>query len=140
MESNGKDVKNELNAGVPATVETEYSIAAKVITVHSSITAGIIIKVLYDYTTGANAQLVRVTAKDFAGDVRITGTGYALDESGNKAPVSFIVYRAKPTPEFEMIFKSGESSNVPFNCTMFPAVVGSEEVFFEVIPLGDESV
>lgn len=139
LESNGRDVKNELVVGTPASNPLHYSITAKVITVHATVVAGTLIKVLYDYTTGVSAQLVRVTAKDFAGNVRITGTGYALDESGNKAPVSFIVYNAKPTPEFEMVFKSGESTNVPFNCTIYPTTVGAEQVYFDIIPLGDET-
>ena len=138
LESNGRDIKNELTAGTPATGATEYSILAKVITVNVAVTAGTVIKVVYDYTTGVNAQLVRVTAKDFAGYCRVTGTGYALDESGNKSPVSFIVHKCKPTPEFEIMFKTGEASNVPFNCTMFTHKIGTEEVFFDVIPLGDE--
>ena len=139
LESNGRDVKNELVVGTPASNPLHYSIVAKVITVHATVVAGTLIKVLYDYTTGTAAQLVRVTAKNFAGDVRITGTGYALDESGNKAPVSFIVYRAKPTPEFEMMFANGTATNVPFNATMYPDKVGVEEVYFDIIPLGDET-
>lgn len=140
LESNGRDVKNELVLGAPLTVVTEYSIIDKVITVNTDVLDGSLIKVVYDYTTGTNAQLVRVTAKDFAGYCRVSGTGYAMDESGNKSPVSFIVYKSKPTPEFEIMFKSGEASNIPFNCTMFPHDIGAEKgVFFDVIPLGDET-
>jgi hypothetical protein len=136
---NGRDIVNELTAGTPGTTATAYSIATKVITVNSSIAQGTYIKVLYDYTTGANAQKVRVTAKDFPGYCRVSGTGYVLDESGNKAPVSFIVYKCKPTPEFEMTFATGKATEIPFNCSMFPDLVDGEEVFFDLIPLADEA-
>lgn len=138
LEDNERDVKNELTVGDPVTAETEYSIVADVITVDVSITDGMIVKAIYDYTTGISAQLVRVTAKDFAGFCRVTGTGYALDESGNKSPVSFIIHKCKPTPEFEIMFKTGEATNVPFNCTMFVHKIDAEDVFFDIIPLGDE--
>lgn len=138
LEANGRDIKNELTVGTPATGATEYSISNKVITVNVAVVAGTVIKAIYDYTTGVNAQLVRVTAKDFSGFCRVTGTGYAMDESGNKSPVSFIVHKCKPTPEFEIIFKTGEASNIPFNCTMFAHKIGTEDVFFDIIPLGDE--
>lgn len=138
LESNGRDIKNELKVGTPATKEDEYSITDKVITVNTAVTKGTLIKVLYDYTSGANTQLVRVTASDFPDYCRITGTGYALDESGNKSPVAFICYRCKPTPEFEMIFKAGEAAKIPFNCNMAPDIIGGKGVFFDIIPLADE--
>lgn len=138
LESNGRDIKNELTVGAPATKPEEYSVEDSVITVSSTITDGTLIKVLYDYTTGAGAQKVRVTSKDFAGDVRITGTGYALDESGNKAPVSFIVHRAKPAPGFEITFANGQATNIPFNCTMYPTIIENEDAYFDIIPLADE--
>lgn len=138
LETNERDRVNELTAGTPATTETEYSIATKDITVHTSVVEGTPIKVVYDYTTGAGAKRVRVTAKDFPGFVRITGRGYALDESGGKAPVSFIVHKCKPTPGFALNFESGAATNIPFDATMFPDKVDGEEVFYDLIPLPDE--
>lgn len=137
LDVNGRDVQNELIVGTPATTATHYSIAGLNITVHTSL-VGRLIKVVYDYTSGINAQLVRVTSRDFAGFVRVTGTGYALDESGNRTPISFIVHKCKPTPEFEMIFQNGEATNVPFNAIIHPTAVGGVDVFFDIIPLGDE--
>lgn len=139
LEANGRDIKNELVAGTPATNATDYSIATKDITVNSAITAGTPIKVVYDYTSGANAKRLRVTSKDFPGYVRITGRGYALDESNNKSPVVFTVHRAKITPEFELTFEGGTATNIPFNAMIMPEKMDETEVFFDLVPLPDEA-
>ena len=56
-----------------------------------------------------------------------------------RAPVAFTCYRQKPTAEFEMTFKTGEATNVPFNCDLSADLVnGEESVFFDVIPLVGE--
>lgn len=139
LEANGRDPKNELKVGTPATKVDEYSITNKVITVNTAVTKGTLIKVLYDYTTSAGAQLARLTANDFPKYCRITGTGYRLDESGNNAPVSFIVYRCSPDTDFEIIFKGGEATNITFNGTMSPALVGTDNTYFDIIYLPVET-
>lgn len=139
LASNGRDIVSELTADTTASAADKYAINGKEITVHNTITNGTYLRCAYDYTSGANTQLVRVTAQDFAGDVRITGRGYAKDESGNKSPVAFIVHRATPTPDFEITFANGQATNVNFNCTMLATLIDNEMAFYDIIPLPDET-
>lgn len=137
LEANGRDKKVELIAGASASA-TEYEVTDTKITVDATILEGAVIKVLYDYTAGEGASRVRITSKDFPNFIRITGRGYALDEDGGKAPIAFIIHKAKPTPEFEMNFESGEATSTPFNAMIFPEKIGCTEVFSDIIPLGNE--
>lgn len=139
LETNGRDVKHELTATESSPGEKEYKIEGQKITVNSAIEEGKYLKVLYDYSSGVSARLMRVTASDFPGYLRITGRGYALDESGNKAPVAFACYRCKPTSDFEITFRSNEATSIPFNCKMAIDLIGTDQVYFDIIPLPDES-
>jgi len=136
---NGRDIVSELTADTTASAADKYAINGKEITVHNTITEGTYLRCAYDYTSGANTQLVRVTADDFPFDVRITGRGYGKDESGNISPVAFIVHRAKPTPDFEMTFANGQATNINFNCTMLATLIDNEMAFYDIIPLPDET-
>lgn len=128
----------ELSAGTPGDKEDEYSISSKDITVNTAL-KGEYIRVVYAYETDTGTPLIRVTGKDFPGYIVIGGEGYGEDENGNRAPVAFTCYRAKPTAEFEMTFKTGEATNVSFNCDLSADLVnGEESVFFDVIPLVGE--
>jgi hypothetical protein len=139
LASNGRDIVSKLTADTTASAADKYAINGKEITVHNTITEGTYLRCVYDYTSGANTQLVRVTADDFPFDVRITGRGYGKDESGNIAPVAFIVHRAKPTPDFEMTFANGQATNINFNCTMLATLIDNEMAFYDIIPLSDET-
>ncbi len=139
VEANERDKKGELKL-VKSPVKTgEYSITDKVITVFTDVADGSAIKVIYDYKTSETARRIRVTATNFPGYVRIFGTGYALDESGNKSKVSFICHKAKPTPDFEINFQGGTATNIPFNCTLSPYRIDGEEAYYDIIPLPDEA-
>lgn len=135
---NGRDVIAELKSGTPTSDETKYSIDAKVITVNTAL-KGKLLRVIYSYETVDNTPLVRVTGSDFANYCVISGKGYSEDELGVKSPVVFVCYRAKPTPEFEITFKSGEATNVPFNCNLSVDLVGNESAYFDIVPLIHES-
>jgi hypothetical protein len=141
VDSNGGRV--ELTAGDPATVATAYSIAAKEITVSSTIADDTILLCTYKYTTGENAMQVSLTAKDFPRYLRIIGVGVCDDESNNRVPVKFEVKRMKVSPEFQLTFSSGgEATEVTFNGDMYThkEVVNGEivEKYFDFIVLGDE--
>ena len=71
----GRNIVSELTADTTASAAGKYAISGKEITVHSTITNGTYLRCVYDYTSGANTQLVRVTVDDVPFDVRITGRG-----------------------------------------------------------------
>ncbi|NLJ58226.1 MAG: hypothetical protein GX339_05205 [Tissierellia bacterium] len=135
---NGRDLQNELKLGDPEDDTGEYSISAERITVNEEL-KGKHIRVIYRYKTEDDTPLVRVTSEDFSEVCTITGEGYREDESGNKNPVSFICYRAKPTPEFEITFESGTATEVPFNCDLSVDIVNGESVYFDIIPIIGET-
>lgn len=137
VEENGRDLKLELKSGAPAENTGEYSISGKKITTHAGL-KGKYIRVIYRYETVTDTPLLRVTAEDFAGSCTIIGEGYREDESGNKNPVSFICYRAKPTPEFEIKFETGVATEIPFNCDLSVDLVDGDSVFFDIIPLTEK--
>lgn len=126
--------RSELKVGDPTTEEDKYLINGKEITLHTA-HEGKYIKAIYDYTADTGTQMVRLTAKDFPGYCRITGTGYRLDESGGKHPVSFIAHRFKPDPNFEITFAGGTATNITFSGKLSPNLVDNEEVYFDLIYL-----
>lgn len=141
---NIRDKKNELTVGDPETVEAEYSIVDKEITVNTDIAEGTVILCVYDYTTGENAKKVTVTATDFPQFIRITGRGIGEDESGNKAPVAFDVKKFKVSPDFEMTFASGAATEIQFNGDMFADDVIEDgkivKKYYDITVLSDELI
>ncbi|GEM_PF-6069107 len=139
---NGRDKVQELKLGDHLTNPDEYSITDKEITVHSDVADGTTLRANYDYTAGEKSKKLRLTTKDIAGFVRITGSGFGIDESGNKAPIKFIIHRMQPSPDFALNFSSSEATNVPFNGKILPEkmdVNGEQvEVFWDYIELADE--
>lgn len=144
LDTNGRDKTIELVEGDPATNDDEYSITGTTVTVSSTIADGTEIRAHYDYTAGVNTKKLRMTTEDIAGAVRITGSGYGIDENDNKAPIKFIIHRMKPSPDFAINFAAGEATNIPFNGRILPELVNVDgktvNEFWSYIELTDETL
>lgn len=136
---NNRDISTEQTVGTPATVVDTYSISGTTVTLNTT-TAPVGSKFLavYDHTSTALARKMTITANNFPGYVRITGTGLAVDEAdGLTYPVRFDIKKAKVKPGFEWTFASDAPTEIPFEYDLFPVTIGNDKVFFDTTVLGE---
>ena len=137
-----RDLGAEQTAGTPASVENTYSIADKTVTLNAT-TAPVGTKFLvsYEYTSGVNAQNIKITASDFPNFITIRGTGLVDDDQeGQKIPVSFIIHKAKVQQEFELTMEGTSATELAFNCDCYTILntAGTRE-YCSITILADEA-
>jgi hypothetical protein len=139
---NERDLGAEQVAGTPASTPNTYSISGKEITLNATTAPlGTSIVVFYDYTTGANAQNVKITASDFPSFISISGIGLVDDDqAGQKVPVSFRIHKAKVQPSFELTMATTEATELEFMCDLYTIIntVGERE-YVDIVKLNDEA-
>jgi hypothetical protein len=140
---NDRDLGTEQTAGTPATTEDEYSISGLVVTLNAT-TAPEETKFVatYNYTSGENAQNIKITANDFPGFVTIRGRGlYDDDQLGVTVPVSFTIHKAKVLPSFELTAEEGAATVLDFTVDCYPILNSdSDREFVDMVKLNDEAV
>lgn len=116
-----RDLKAEQTAGTPASVENTYSITDKTITLNATTaTLGTKFLVSYEFTSGVNAQNIKITASDFPNFITIRGTGLVDDDQeGQKIPVSFKIHKVKVQQEFELTMEGTTATELAFNCDCY---------------------
>lgn len=138
---NERDLGTEQTVGV-ATNPNEYSIVGKIITLNST-TAPQHSKftVTYEYTSGANAQNIKITASDFPGFITITGRGLVDDDQeGQKIPVSFKIHKAKVQPSFELAMTADNATELDFTTDCYTIVnAAGEREYVDIVKLNDEA-
>ncbi len=138
-----RDLGTEQTAGTPASTVNTYSITGKEITLNAtSGVAGTKVFISYDYTSGANAQNVKITASNFPAFITIRGRGLTDDDqSGTKVPVSFKIHKAKVKPEFELTMSPDAATELPFECDCY-TILNSDGVreYVDILRLTDEAV
>lgn len=135
-----RDLGTEQTAGTPASTANTYSITGTTITLNAtSGVAGTKIYVSYDYTSGANAERVAITASNFPAFITIRGRGFWDDSVSGRIPVSFVIHKAKVKPEFELTMAGDAATEFNFE-TDIVAVKNSSGVFEDVVitKLNDE--
>jgi hypothetical protein len=70
----------EYTLGTPASNATDYSVAGKVLTFHTSVTNGTQFKVYYQVNTASDAKSVKVTSDQFGKTFRVTLDVLVVDE------------------------------------------------------------
>lgn len=75
----------EYTLGTPATNATEYSIAAKELTFHTTVTNGTQFRIYYQAQTPSDAKTVKVTSDAFGGSFRVVLDVLVVDEYTKKA-------------------------------------------------------
>jgi hypothetical protein len=137
-----RDLGVEQTAGTPASTENTYSIVGRTITLNAtSGVAGTKVFVSYDYTSGVNAQNVKITASDFPNFITIRGRGLVDDDqAGTKIPVSFKIHKAKVKPEFELTMAGDAATELSFETDCY-TILNSEGIreYVDVVKLNDES-
>lgn len=137
-----RDLDVEQVAGTPASVENSYSIAGRVVTLNATTApTGTKFVCTYDYTSGVNAQNIKITATDFPNFITITGTGLVDDDQeGKKIPVSFKVHKAKVQPQFELTMASNAATELDFTTDCY-TIINSEgdREYVSIVKLNDES-
>ncbi len=136
-----RDLGVEQTAGIPASTVNTYSITDKTITLNAtSGVAGTKVFVSYEYTSGANAQNVKITASDFPQFITIRGRGLVDDDqSGTKVPVSFKIHKAKVKPEFELTMSPDAATELAFEVDCY-TIINSAGVreYVDIVKLNDE--
>lgn len=138
---NPRDLSTEQTAGVPGTTINTYSIDAKVVTLNATTApSGTKFFAKYDYTSGANARKLKVTADDFPTYIRITGKALEKDDiTGEYVPVVIDVKKAQVQTDFEVALSAGSAANVAFNCDCLTILDSTNEnTFYEISELIDE--
>lgn len=137
-----RDLDTIQTAGTPATTENEYSISGTEITLNSTTApAGTHIWVSYDYTSGANAENLKITANDFPTFITIRGKGILEDDQANlRVPVSFIIHKAKVRADFELTMANDAATEVAFDCDCYTIkdCTNNERVSVNITKLVDE--
>jgi hypothetical protein len=136
---NDRDISIEQLVGAPATVVNEYTISGAVVTLNVTTAAvGTKFIAVYNYTTSALARKMIITANNFPGYTRITGTSLVVDQfDGLTYPIKFDIKKAKVKPGFEWSFASDKATEIPFEYDLYPVTVGNDKVFFETVLLGE---
>lgn len=118
---NERDVREEQTVGSPATNPNEYSITGDVVTLNATTGAeGTKFLVSYDYTSGVNAQNIKITANDFPSFITIRGKGIVDDDqAGKKMPITFVIHKAKVQPNFTLTMESTAATELEFNCDCY---------------------
>lgn len=95
----------EITKGDPATNEDEYSIAAKIVTLHSTITNGTQIVVYYDVATATDAKTIRITSDSFPASFKVVLDVLVTSYSDKQLyPAQLTIFNAKANDDwnFEM--------------------------------------
>lgn len=136
-----RDLGAEQTAGTPGTTVNEYSIDALEVTLNATTGAeGNKFLVSYEYTSGVNAQNIKITPSDFPNFITIRGTGLVDDDQeGKKIPVSFKIHKVKVQPEFELTMEGTAATEVAFNCDCYTILnsAGTRE-YSNIVVLQDE--
>lgn len=138
---NPRDLGAEQEAGTPGTTENEYSISGTTVTLNATTAPeGTKFFAKYDYTSGAAARNLKITADDFPSYVRLTFKGLEKDDiSGNYVPVTVEIYKAQVQTDFELIMSAGSASNIQFNCDCYTVLdSANDKTFYSVTELIDE--
>lgn len=119
--TNERDIGTEQTVGTPATTENEYSISGTTVTLNATTAPeGSKVFVSFDYTSGANAQNIKITANDFPAFITIRGEGLVDDDQiGQKIPVAFVIHKAKVKPEFTLTMESTVATELDFSCDCY---------------------
>jgi hypothetical protein len=141
--SGERDLGTEQEVGNPGTTENKYSILAKEITLNSTTCPkDTKIVVFYEYTSGATAQNIKITAADFPTFITITGRSLVDDDvTGKKIPVSFKVHKCKVKPEWELVMGSDSATELAFDCDCYTVLNSdNEREFIDIVKLNDEAI
>jgi hypothetical protein len=140
--SGERDLGVEQVVGTPGTTENKYSISVKEVTLNATTApVGTKFVAFYDYTSGAAAQNIKITAADFPSFITITGRGLVDDDvAGKKVPITFKIHKAKVVTDFELTMQSDSATEIPFDCDVYTILnsVGERE-FVDIVKLTDES-
>lgn len=98
----------EITLGTPGTNATEYSISAKVMTFHSSVTSGTAFRVYYKVNTAADAKRVKVTSDQFGKTFKVVLDVVVVDEFTKQANSGQLVI---PNAKFEDNFNLNFSAD-----------------------------
>jgi hypothetical protein len=140
--ANERDIDTEQTVGTPGTTVNEYSISGDEITLNATTAAsGTKFLVSFDYTSGANAKNVKITANDFPAFITIRGRGIVDDDQvGQKMPVSFIIHKAKVKPDFSLTMESTTATELEFNCDCYTILNSDgDREYIDMTLLGDEA-
>lgn len=136
-----RDLGTEQTAGTPASVENEYSIVGRVVTLNATTAPdGTKFRVDYEYASGANTQNIKITASDFPNFITITGTGIVDDDQeGQKIPVTFKLHKVKVKPEFELTMASTSATELAFDCDCYTIINSDgDREYSDICVLQDE--
>lgn len=133
-----RDFGTEQTAGTPATAN-QYSITGRVVTLHSTM-SGKRFVASSEYTSGVNAQNIKITAEDFPKFITITGRGLVDDDQENLViPVTFKIHKAKVKPDFELTMQAGTATELPFDCDCYTILnSANKREFVNIVKLNDE--
>ncbi len=137
-----RDLGTEQIAGDPALNQDEYSISGTTITLNATTAPeGTKFIVFYDYTSGINAENIKITAEDFPQFIKITGRGLVNDDvEGTLFPVSFTIHKAKVQPNFELTMSSDSATELDFTCDCYTILnANGEKEFVDIVKLNDEA-
>jgi hypothetical protein len=136
-----RDLGAEQTVGDPSTNPNEYSLATATVTLNATTGAeGTKFLVSYEYTSGANAQRIKITSDDFPNFITIRGEGLVDDDqAGQKIPVSFKIHKAKVQQEFELTMEGTTATELAFNCDCYTILDGSDRLYTDIVFLQDES-
>ena len=140
--ANERDLDTLQTAGTPASTPNEYSISGLEITLNATTApAGTKIFVSYDYTSGANAENLKITANDFPQFITLRGRGILEDDqSRSRIPVSFKIYKAKVRADFELTMANDAATEVAFDCDCYTIRDSNgDRVSVEMTKLVDEA-
>jgi hypothetical protein len=141
--ANERDLGTEQLLGTPGTTEDKFSISTATITFNStSCPEGTKIIVFYEYTSGATAQNLKITATDFPDFITITGRAIVDDDqAGSKIPVAFKVHKAKVLPNFELTMAADAATELDFTVDCYTVLNSAgEREYIDITKLNDESV
>lgn len=137
-----RDLGAEQKLGAPSTKTDEYSISGKEVTLNATTGAlGTKFVCTYEYTSGANAINVKITANDFPNFITITGRGLVNDDQDGKIiPISFKVHKAKVKPEFELTMANDNATELDFTCDCYTIINSEgEREYINIVKLEDEA-
>jgi hypothetical protein len=137
-----RDLGTEQIAGDPALNQDEYSISGTTITLNETTAPeGTKFIVFYDYTSGINAENIKITAEDFPQFIKLTGRGLMNDDvDGTLVPVSFTIHKAKVQPNFELTMSSDSATELDFTCDCYTILnANGEREFVDIVKLNDEA-
>lgn len=131
---------DEITLGTPTTNTGEYSILAKELTFHSTVTNGTNIRVYYKVETASDAKTVKVTSDKFGGTFRVVIDVLVVDEFTKKAfQGQLIVPNAKFEDNFNLDFAAdGDPSAMTLPLEVLKSPVNTD--MWELVIYDDETV